>query len=112
MKQHFEAIINVKTIKEIETKSGKWLYQFGLPITKQVEENQLIEWLPVAILQDQQRKDVLNAKQVHFIGQITLKEAYGEYPQGVSIFGFYIEPILAQVYRQRRTQKPSYKESA
>ena len=102
MQQHYEAIAKVKSIKEIQTKSGKWLYSFGIPITKMAGETQLTEWIQVSILQDERRPDLHNAKQVHFIGQLALKEAYQNYPQGISVFGFYIEPVLSQVYRQRK----------
>lgn len=105
MKQHIEIITKVKTIKEIQTRTGKWMYSFSIPVSKMVGETQITEWMQVTILQDQQRPDLHNAKEVHFIGQLTVKEAYKNYPQGISIFGFYIEPVLNQVYRQRKMKK-------
>ena len=105
MKQHIEIVTKVKTIKEIKTKSRKWMYSFSIPITKMSGETQLTEWIPVSILQEQQRLDLHKAKEVHFIGQLTVKESWGDYPQGISIFGFFIDPILNQVYRQRKTRK-------
>ena len=105
MKQHVEIITKVKTIKEIQTKTGKWMYNFSVPISKMVGEEQVVEWMLVTILQEQQRPDLINAKEVHFIGQLSVREAYKEYPQSVSIFGFYIEPVLGQVYRQRKVKK-------
>ena len=68
-------------------------------------ETQLTEWVQVGILQEYQRKDVMAAKEVHFIGSLVVKEAYGKYPQGISIFGFYIDPILSNVYRQSKVKK-------
>jgi len=105
MKQHIEIVTKVNAIKEIPTRSGKYLYNFSIPLSKMKEDEQLVEWVQVSILQDHQRKDLQDAKEVHFIGQLTLKEAYKNYNQGVSIFGFYIEPILGQVYRQRKVKK-------
>ena len=94
MKQHIEMITKVKQIKETQTKTGKWIYNFSIPISKMVGETQLTEWVQVSILQDQQRPDLHNATEVHFIGQLVLKEAYKQYPQSVSIFGFYIDRKL------------------
>jgi hypothetical protein len=111
MKQHIEMVVKVKQIKEIHTRSGKFMYSFGVPITKMSGDTQLTEWVQVSILQDQQRPDLLNASEVHFIGSLTLREAYGQYPQGISIFGFYIEPILSTVYRQRKVKKNSYEDA-
>ncbi len=105
MKQHIEMVVKVKTIKEIQTSTGKWMYSFSIPISKMAGETQLTEWMQVSILQDQQRPNLHNAKEIHFIGQLTVKEAWGDYPQGISIFGFYIDPILNQVYRQRKVRK-------
>ena len=105
MKQHFESVTKQLKLKEIPTKGGKFLYTFSVPITKMNGEEQLTEWLQVAILQDEQRNDLKGAKEVHFIGQIVLKEAYGDRPQGLSVFGFYIEPVLSDVYRQRKVKK-------
>ncbi len=105
MKQHIEIITKVKTIKEIQTRTGKFMYNFSIPITKMSGEEQLTEWMQVTILQEEQRPDLQGAKEVHFIGQLTVKESYKDYPQSVSIFGFYIEPVLSQVYRQRKVKK-------
>ncbi len=105
MKQHLEMIVKISRVKEIQTKSGKWLYSFGVPISKMVDGEQITEWLPVSILQDERRPDVIQATQVHFIGEIVLKEAFGKYPQSLGVFGFFIDPIVSQVYRQRKVQK-------
>ena len=104
MRQHIEIITKVKAIKETATKSGKYLYSFGIPVSKMVGENQVTEWVNVSILQDTQRRDVTTATEVHIIGELTLREAWGNRPQGVGIFGFFIEPVLSQVYRQRKTK--------
>ena len=105
MKQHIEIVTKVKTIKEIHTRTGKWMYSFSIPIVKMEGEEQLTEWMQVTVLQDKQRPDLLDAKEVHFIGQLTIKAAYKNYPQSVGIFGFYIEPVLSQVYRHRKVKK-------
>lgn len=110
MRQHIEMVARVKKIKELQTRAGKWLYSFAVPISKMDGEEQLTEWLQVAILQNEQRKDLDGASEIHFIGELTVKAAYGDYPQGLSVFGFYIEPVLSQVYRHRRVKKntPAY----
>lgn len=102
MQQQLEMITKIKTDKEASTRSGKYLYSFNAPISKMSGEAQLTEWLQVSILQDPQRNDLKYAKEVYFIGQFTVKEAYHDFPQGLSIFGFFIEPIFGQVYRQRK----------
>ena len=112
MKQHIEIITKVRNIKEIQTKTGKYLYSFSVPISKMVGEEQLTEWIQVSILQDQQRLDLHNAKEIHFIGQLVVQEAYKDYPQGISIFGFFINPVLSQVYRQRKTRSNSPQQAA
>ena len=104
MKQHVEMVVKVRNIKEIRTRSGKWLYNFSVPISKMTGDAQLTEWLQVSILQDTQRLDLKDVGEVHFSGQLVVREAYKEYPQSISIFGFYIEPILGQVYRQRKAK--------
>ena len=88
------------------------MYNFSIPITKMAGEEQLTEWMQVTILQDQQRPDLADAKEVHFIGQLTAKEAYKDYPQAVRIFGFFIDPVLSQVYRQRKVKKNTPPEPA
>ena len=105
MKQHIEMVVKVRNVKEIHTRNGKFMYSFSIPLVKMAGEEQLTEWVQVAILQETQRKDVMSAKEVHFIGSLVVKEAYGKYPQGISIFGFFIDPILSNVYRQSKVKK-------
>ena len=111
MKQHIEIITKVKTIKEIHTRTGKWMYSFSIPIVKMEGDEQLTEWVQVTILQEKQRLDIVDAKEVHFIGALTVKKSYNDYPQSVAIFGFYIEPVLSQVYRHRKVKKNTHEDA-
>ncbi len=97
MKQQFEAIAKVFNLKETQTKGNRWLYSFTVPI----EKEDLAEWLQVAILQDTQRSELLQAKELHFKGELTPKAAYGNKPQGLSVFGFYVEPVFVPIKKRK-----------
>jgi leucyl aminopeptidase (aminopeptidase T) len=95
MKQQIEVIAKPFNLKEVQTKNGKWLYSFSIQIAKE----DLAEWLQVAILQEDRRETLSKAKEVHFTGELTIKPAYKEHPQGLSVFGFFIEGVFGKVWR-------------
>jgi hypothetical protein len=90
MKQQIEVIAKPFNLKEVQTKSGKWLYTFAI----QIQKESLTEWVQVAVLQEDRRERLATAKEVHFIGKLVIKPAYKEHPQGLSVFGFFIEGVF------------------
>lgn len=104
LKQHFEMVGKLSKIKEIQTKTGKWMYNFSVPITKMVGEEQHTQWLQCTIiLKERDTRLTAHKGEFHFTGSLVLKEAWGEYPETLSFLGFEIEPVLGNVYR---TPKP------
>jgi hypothetical protein len=95
MKTQLQLIAKPFNFKEVQTKSGEWLYTFSIQIAKE----DLIEWLRVAILQEDRRETLSKAKEVHFTGELVIKPAYKEHPQGLSVFGFFIEGVFSKIWR-------------
>lgn len=108
MKQHFEAVVKVHNLKERETKSG-WMYTFSVPISENDGEVQITEWLMCSIfLKDKDPRIMNHSGEFHFTGQLKVKKAWGDYPQGLSLFGFEIQPVLGKVYK---ISKPKHEDA-
>ncbi len=105
MKQHIEFVSKIVTPKETQTAKG-YLYRFSVPITEMDGEQQITEWLQCAIfLKERDPRILQHKKEFHFTGELKLKKAYGNYPQGLSLFGFEITPVLGKVYRISKPQQ-------
>ena len=99
MKQHCEFIVKVHNIKEKRSAKG-WLYSFSIPLTKMQEDVQLTEWLSCMIFTKERDSRIMTHQgEFHFSGSLQVKPGWNEYPQGLSLFGFQIEPVLGNVYR-------------
>jgi len=109
MKQHAEFVTKIHKITEQQTAKG-WLYRFSIPLTAMEGEQQLTEWLQCGIfLKDRDPRLVDHKGEFHFTGSLQVKKAYGNYPQGLSLFGFEITPVLGKVYR---VSKPKPQQTA
>ena len=105
MKQHIEFVSKIVNPKETQTAKG-YLYRFSVPITEMDGEQQITEWLQCAIfLKERDPRILQHKKEFHFTGELKLKKAYGNYPQGLSLFGFEITPVLGKVYRISKPQQ-------
>lgn len=99
MRQHIEFVAKIVNPKEQQTSKG-YLYRFSVPIVDMDGEKQITEWLQCAIFLKTQDKRILTHKnEFHFTGELKIKKKYQDYPQGLSLFGFEIEPVLGKVYK-------------
>ncbi len=108
LKQHFEMVGKLHKIKEIQTKTGKWMYSFSVPITKMVGDEQHTQWLQATvILKDKDPRLTKHNGEFHFTGSLVVKEAWKDYPESLSFLGFEIEPVLGNVYRISKPKSTS-----
>ena len=112
MRQHIEIIGKASRVKEAKTARG-WIYSFAVPISSDDRDrNHLTEWLPVSIFQKEQRPELLEHRgEFHIVGELQVKPAWGDRPQKLGLFGFYVEPVLGRVWRVAKkrnhaTQQP------
>ncbi len=107
LKQHYEMVGKLHRIKEIQTKTGKWMYSFSIPIVKMVGEEQHTQWLQATIILKERDPRLINHKgEFHFTGALVLKEAWNNYPESLSFLGFEITPVLGNVYRITKPKAP------
>jgi hypothetical protein len=106
MRQHIEIISRASSIKETRTAKG-YIYSFGLPITGQSRDGEeLTEWMRCSIFQKERRPDLLDHQgEFHIIGELQPLPAWGDYPQKIGLWGFYIEPVLGRVWRIAKSRK-------
>jgi len=110
MKQHTEFVTKIQKIRETKTAKG-YLYNFSVPLSKMEGEVQLTEWLQCSIfLKESDPRLIKHKGEFHFSGTLGVKAAYKDYPQGISFFGFELEPVLGNVYRIPKPKKidPNY----
>ncbi|WP_456392765.1 hypothetical protein [Nitratifractor sp.] len=114
MRQNCEFVAKAHGIRERKTAKG-YVYTFGVAIDDR-EGKGLTEWLQCAIYQQKQRPELLGHDgELHFTGELQVRPAYNDRPQGLQLFGFFVEPVLGKVWRvggQRRERKPESKPQA
>ncbi len=102
----------IHKIREIQTKTGKWMYSFSVPIVKMVGEEQHTQWLQATvILKDRDPRLTTHKGEFHFTGSLVLKEAWKDYPESLSFLGFEIKPVLGNVYRISKPKTTSENEA-
>ena len=111
MKQHSEFVTEIQNLKEKQSTKG-WLYSFSIPLTKMQEDVQLTEWLSCIIfLKERDPRIMTHQGDFHFSGTLQVKPEWNEHPQGVSLFGFQIEPVLGNIYRVTKTKAQTPQEA-
>lgn len=108
MRQHVEFVTKIVNPTEGKTAKG-FLYRFSVSISEMQEDIQMTEWLQCAIFLKNRDQRILSHKQeFHFTGQLKVKKAFQNYPQGLSLFGFEISPVLGNVYKISKPKAEGY----
>jgi len=109
MRQITEFVTKTTPVKERKTSKG-YIYTFAVAINDREAEG-ITEWLQCAIYQPERRPELLShSGELHFTGELQVRRAYNDRPQGLQLFGFFVEPVLGRVWRVGGKRKAKEKE--